>query len=104
MKKIDKCEISAPKLSETGNIKYCLWIDITGNLYVQMIENQASGTFSKYLFSVSKYESERTSSKALGSMEAYNIENNAIENVDNNNNGAFLKAVLIHLLPSGEKQ
>ncbi|GEM_PF-3288166 len=100
MKNIGKCVFSAQKLRKAGNIKYCLWVDTSGNLYVQMIENEASGTFSKYLFSVSKYESQRTSTKVLGSMQAYNIDTGATENVDGNNNGAFLKAVLIHLLPA----
>ncbi|WP_126526347.1 hypothetical protein [Stutzerimonas stutzeri] len=103
MKKIENCVISAPKLSKTGSIKYCLWVDEKGNLYVQMIENEESGTFSNHLFPVSKYQSERRSTKALGSLEAFNIGNNTFEKVDDNNNGAFLKAVLIHLLPSGDQ-
>ena len=70
---------------------------------MQMIENEESGTFSNHLFSVSKYQSERRSTKALGSLEAFNIGNNTFEKVDDNNNGAFLKAVLIHLLPSGDQ-
>ena len=102
MKKIEGCEFSAPKLSKTGSIKYCLWVNFEGSLYVQMIENEASGTFSEYLFSVAKYQSERTSTKALGSIEAYNIESGKSEIVDDNNNGGFLKAVLVHLLPSEE--
>ena len=103
MKRIENCVISAPKLSKTGSIKYCLWVDEIGSLYVQMIENEDSGTFSNHLFSVSKYQSERRSTKALGSLEAFNIGNNTFEKVDDNNNGAFLKAVLIHLLPSGDQ-
>jgi hypothetical protein len=102
MKKIESCVCSAPKLSGTGNIKYCLWVEIAGNLYVQIIENEASGTFSKLLFSVSKYQSERTSTKTLGKLEAYNLESEKFEDVEDNNNGAFLKAVLINLLPDRE--
>ena len=104
MKKIESYTCFAPKLSGAGKIEYCLWVDMTGNLYTQIIGNEASGTFSKYLFSVSKYESERTSIKALGSLEAYNIESEKIEVVDDNNNGAFLKAVLVNLLPDGGNQ
>ena len=68
-----------------------------------MIENEDSGTFSNHLFSVSKYQSERRITKALGILEAFSIANNTVENVDDNNNGAFLKAVLIHLLPNGDQ-
>lgn len=103
MKKIENFVILAPKLNSAGSIKYCLWVDETGNLYVQMIENEGSGTFSNHLFSVSKYQSKRRNAKALGSLEAFNIENNTVENVNDNNNGAFLKAVLRHLLPSGDQ-
>ena len=70
---------------------------------MQMIENEDSGTFSNHLFSVSKYQPERRITKALGSLEAFSIANNTVENVDDNNNGAFLKAVLIHLLPNGDQ-
>jgi hypothetical protein len=100
MKKIGNCEFFAPKMSNTGSIKYCLWVDVEGALYVQMIENDASGTFSKFLFSVTKYQSERTRTKPIGSIEAYNIETHVTETVDDNNNGAFLKATLLHLLPN----
>jgi hypothetical protein len=99
MKKIGNCEFSAPKMSKTGNIKYCLWVDVEGALYVQMTENDASGTFSKYLFSVAKYQSERTRTKPLGGIEAYNIETCVTETVNDNNNGAFLRATFLHLLP-----
>ena len=104
MKKIEDCDFIAPKLSKTGSIKYRLWLDASGLLYVQIIENDASGTFSKYLFSVSKYQAERNSTKPLGSLEVYNTETEMNEIVDDNNNGAFLKAILVHLLPSGEKE
>lgn len=103
MKKIESCVVSAPKLSNNGSIKYCMWVDDTGSLYVQMVENEESGTFSNLLFSVSKYQSKRRSDKAIGTLEAYDIKNNTIVVVNDNNNGAFLKAVLIHLLPKGDQ-
>jgi hypothetical protein len=99
MKQIGNSEFSAPKISKTGNIKYCLWVDVEGALYVQMIENDASGTFSKYFFSVSKYKSERLRTRPLGGIEVYNIETCVTETVNDNNNGAFLRAILLHLLP-----
>lgn len=99
MKRIEPCVFSAPKLSGTGDIKYCLWVDNAGGLYVQIIENKASGTFSKHLFSVAKYQSLRASTIALGKLEAYSLERNKLEEVEDNNNGAFLKAVLKNLLP-----
>lgn len=102
MKKIGTETFSASKLSETGNIKYHLWLDSVGSLYFQIIGNEASGTFSNYLFSVSEYQSERESTKALGKLNAYNIETKKHEIVKDNNNGAFLKAVLRNLLPEGD--
>lgn len=97
--KIDNYVASAPKLSKAGSIKYCLWVDEKGSLYVQLIENEESGTFSNHLFSVSNYQSKRKIKKALGHLEAFNVESKKIERLGDNNNGAFLKAVLLHLLP-----
>jgi hypothetical protein len=102
MKKIGTETFAASKLSETGSVEYCLWVDSVGSLYFQIIGNEASGTFSNYLFSVSKYQSERASTKALGNLDAYNIELKKHEIVKDNNNGAFLKAVLRNLLPEGD--
>jgi len=102
MKKIGTETHNAPKLSGTGDIKYLLWIDAVGGVYIQIVGNDASGTFSKYLFSVSKYQSERANTKALGNLEAYNIERKEAEIVEDNNNGAFLKAILRSLLPEGD--
>lgn len=104
MKEIGTETFSASKVSQTGSIEYCLWVDSVGGLYFQIIGNEASGTFSNYLFSVSKYQSERASTKALGGLEAYNIETKKHEIVKDNNNGAFLKAVLRNLLPQGDTE
>jgi len=102
MKKIGTETHTAPKLSGTGDIEYFLWIDAVGGVYIQIVGNDASGTFSNYLFSVSKYQSERTSAKALGNLEAYNIERKESEIVEDNNNSAFLKAILRNILPERE--
>lgn len=103
MKKIENHIGSAQKLSCTGNINYCLWVDETGDLYVQMTENDGeSGTFSKNLFSVSKYHHIRTSDDDIRDLESFNYEKQITETVNNKNNKGFLKAVLMHLLPNNE--
>jgi hypothetical protein len=102
MRKIEPYTSSAPKLRGDGDIKYCLWVDKSGGLYVQILENDASGSFSQYLFSVSKYESKRATSEALLNLEAFNIVSKKIELVEDSNNSGFLKAVLRNLLPDNE--
>jgi len=99
MKKIDAFVGVAPKLVGDGNIQYFLWVDKQGKLYVQLEHNDKSGTFSKLLFSVSMYESMRKRSSSLGDMQGYDIESKTYKISQDNNNGAFLKAVLCHLLP-----
>ena len=99
MKKINSNNYVAPKISGLGHIEYCLWIDKNGNLYIQIIENEASGTFSKLLFSVSQCQEKRKCTKSLGSLEAFDIESCQFKTVNDNNNGAFLKAILNNLLP-----
>ena len=103
MKRIGNEIYIAPKISGNGNIEYALWVDTDGNLYIQITGNEDSGTFSNYFFSVSKYQTNRYSKKALGNLEAYNFRTKKIEIVEDNNNGAFLKAVLQNLLPNNEK-
>jgi len=98
MKIIDSYVGITPKLSGTGNIKYRLWVDDTGGLFIQIIENDASGTYSKFAFSVSQYQSQRDSANKLGQLDGYAVEDNQQTTIDDNNNGAFLKAALTHLL------
>lgn len=102
MKKLESCIFSASKLSGVGRIDYSLWIDTKGQLYVQLVDNDSAGTFTKYLFSVSQYAAVRNSGDALSGLQAFNIDLNKNESVKNNNNGAFLKAVLRDLLPNDE--
>ncbi|SEG24434.1 hypothetical protein [Nitrosomonas ureae] len=92
----------APKIEGQGHIRYRLWVDEKGNLYVQFENNAESGTFSNLLFSVSKYESERNSDKALRNLKGYDSISKSFKFSGNNNDGAFLKAVLRHLLPIDE--
>lgn len=87
----------APKLVGNGSIKYCLWIDEQGKLYVQFVENEASGTFSNFAFSVAEYESSRDKRIPLNPLEGHDVESGKSKIIDDNNNGAFLKAVLRHL-------
>lgn len=99
MKKIDPFLGVTPKLEGQGDIKYCLWVDSKGALYVQIVENSSSGTFSKCLFSVSKYLFLRNCTDKLSSLEGFDISTNKVIPVEGNNNGAFLKAILRNLLP-----
>lgn len=98
MKKIESYVGTAQKVSGTGEIKYTLWVNNQGDLFIQLIDNDESGTYSQNAFSVSQYQSSRSSDRKLGKLEGYNINTDAKSSVDDNNNGAFLKAALIHLL------
>lgn len=90
---------SAKKLKGDGLLKYCLWIDDKGSLYVQLIENEKAGTYSDIIFSVSKYLPIRNSNQEINVSEGYDTKAQKIVSRPNNNNGAFLKAVLKTLLP-----
>lgn len=97
-------EGSAPKIKGGGgDIHYRLWLDTEGKLYVQLEGNDDAGTFSNLLFSVSKYESIRDSEAKIGELMGYNIDTKKFETRQDNNNGAFLKAVLRHIFPKKEK-
>jgi hypothetical protein len=98
MKKIEPYSCTIPKTKKTDSVEYCLWVDKLGELYVQIIGNEASGTFSKCAFSVSKYASKIESGKALGKIEGYNLESEENEICKNNNNSAFVKVALQNLL------
>lgn len=98
MKKLEHI-YSAQKIRGNGLIKYHLWIDKTGELYVQILENEESGTFSKFLFSVSKYAGNHKNDKAIDNLEGYDIEENTFTTVKDNNNSGFLKAALRNILP-----
>lgn len=99
MKQIQGAIGDAPKLANTGSIKYQLWVDDLGSLYVQLTDNNNSGTFSELLFSVSKYASKRNTSESISQPTGYDLADKSLKTSSNNNDGAFLKAVLLHLLP-----
>lgn len=99
MKQIQSVISEAPKLEGQGNVKYQLWLNDCGVLYVQIIGNDGSGTFSDLLFSASQYASVRNSKASIGFPNGYDLINNCPKTSENENDGAFLKAVLCHLLP-----
>ena len=100
MKQIQSAIAEAPKLEGSGKLKYLLWVDGEGNLYVQIENNAAAGTFSELLFSVSKYASARENAESIGQPVGYDIAKSQQRVSANTNDGAFLKAVLRHLLPA----
>ena len=99
MKQIQSAVAEAPKLEGNGNIKYRLWVDGEGNLYVQFDKNDETGTFSGLLFSVAKYASVRDKPNSIGQPNGYDLADKTQKISGNRNDGAFLKAVLLHLLP-----
>ena len=102
-KKVDESERAAKKIEGHGDIEYCLWNDAQGEQYIQFIDNQNSGTCSNLLFSVSKYEDKRFQHAALGELKGYDVKTGKSALAEDNNNGAFLKAVLRNLLPKKEE-
>jgi len=104
MKKIDSYIGCTKKSSGSGELKYCLWLDNEGGLFIQMLENSTSGEFSKHLFSVSKYISKIINNEILEPLVGFNVRTNEFIQVENNNNSSFLKAILTNLLPMGEQK
>jgi len=99
MKQIQTAIAEAPKLEGSGKLKYQLWVDGDGRLYVQIEDNAAAGTFSELLFSVSEYSSVRNKAESIGQPVGYDLVKKLQRASANTNDGAFLKAVLRHLLP-----
>lgn len=99
MKQIQSAIAEAPKLEGSGKLKYRIWVDGDGNLYVQIEDNAAAGTFSEMLFSMSKYAPARKNTESIGQPVGYDLVKNEQRVSANTNDGAFLKAALRHLLP-----
>ena len=95
MKKIEGFIGVAPKM-KSGSLEYCLWIDKAGVLYVQMLENiDDEGTHSKNIFLVSDILNMKSGQQTIrGKNPVTFVE----EEVGDNNNFAFLKAVVRHLV------
>ena len=98
MKKIENYEGVAQKTKGNGELKYCLWVSKQGELYMQIISNSSSGTFSKNLFLVSEYTSTTCKDDLSAEAEGYNPDTGEIEIVSNNNNAVFLKAIASSLI------
>ncbi|MEI7590527.1 MAG: hypothetical protein WCJ49_04380 [Deltaproteobacteria bacterium] len=99
MKQIQSAVAEAQKIEGSGKLKYRIWVDGEGDLYVQIEDNAAAGTFSEMLFSVSKYATVRKNTASIGQPVGYDLTNREQRVSANKNDGAFLKAVLRHLLP-----
>jgi hypothetical protein len=102
MKQIGSYVGAAKKIKGQGSIEYKLWVDCSGNLYVQIVSNDLNGTFTSHGIPVSKYASLRNSERSIGQIEVFDLQSGAHTEVRDNNNGAFLKAVLRALLPDEE--
>ena len=98
MKIIQHFNAEARKLTRDEKIKYSLWVDDGGSLFVQFDGNEKAGSFSKLLFSVSKYASIRNTTYSIGFPEGYDLQDKKVKNSKNENDRSFLKAVLIHLI------
>lgn len=96
MKQIYINNNETPTLSGSGILKYQLWVNDGGSFYVKITENSNEGRFSPLLFSVSEYAPERH--KSIDNPCGLNLTHGGKRESANNNDGAFLKAVLQHLL------
>lgn len=99
MKRIGNYDAVAPKLSGNGQITYRLWVNGDGILFLELVDNENEGTFSDLLFPVSEYAHLRNDDAALGELRGFNRASGELEPAKDNNNGAFVKAVLQDLLP-----
>lgn len=102
MKKINGFTGMATKKSGDGHIDYELWVNARGDLFVKFIDNKVHtnrpGTHSGIFYSVKDYADRRDSNDSIGNPAGVD-ETGAVVTPSDNNNGAFLKAVLCDLLP-----
>jgi hypothetical protein len=98
MKKIEGFLGVAPNLSETGSLEYCLWVDDSGALYVQIVKNTGHGKHSKLLFRVSDFIKE-AGIDIRTPIPGRNPDSFKEESSSITNDTGFLKAVIKHLLP-----
>ena len=89
---------AARKLEGSGLLRYSVWEDKNGAQYVQIVENDEAGTFSRLLFSVDGYGPVRTQRAKLKDVQGVDLQTGMEEPVSDNNVGAFLKAILIDLI------
>lgn len=104
MKKIEGFSGKAPKQRGGGHILYELLVDEHGELFVKFkdneIETERPGTFSAVCFPVRRYADKRNTDEDIGHPTGIDEVSREEVTPSDNNNGAFLKAVLRHLLPS----
>lgn len=102
MKKIDGFTGNATKKSGDGYIVYELWVNAHGDFFVKIIDNKVPtdrpGTHSGIFYSVKDYADMRDSTASIGNPAGVD-EIGVVVTPSDNNNGAFLKAVLCDLLP-----
>ncbi|SIO06886.1 hypothetical protein [Salinivibrio sp. ES.052] len=107
MNKVERFEGEAPKIKGDGSIRYHLWTDDQGALFVQLSANEVDtaspGTLDQYLFPVAEYIDRRCEESQLNVTQGLRVETESPERVENNNTSAFLKAVLRHLFPCSMK-
>lgn len=107
MNKVEQFEGEAPKIKGRGSIRYHLWTNDRGALYVQLSSNEidttSPGTLDQYLFPVAQYIDSRCEESQLNVTEGLRFESGSLEKIENNNTSAFLKAVLRHLFPCSMK-
>ena len=90
----------ASKLLSDGNIKYSLWVDTSGKLYMKLEKNDGGGSFSKYLFPVSDYARFRGIDEAIKKPMGYDTTSGDFKESKYSADPGFIKDVLKHLLPS----
>lgn len=101
MRQVHITNNKAPKIGKGGTLEYQLWVDDVGSFYVQLKGNTQSGTLSPLLFSVSEYARHRNNSESIGKPVGIELDAGQKRQSGNNDDGAFLKAVLRHLLGGG---
>lgn len=103
MKKIEGFIGKAPKQNGGGHIEYELLVDEHGEFFVKFIgnkiETECPGTFSAVCFPVRRYAEKRNTDENIGHPTGINEGSGKEVTPPDNNNGAFLKAVLRDLLP-----
>lgn len=103
MKKIEGFTGKAPKQRGGGHILYELLVDEHGEFFVKFkgneIETERPGTFSAVCFPIRKYADKRNTEENIGHPTGIDEVSGQEVTPSENNNGAFLKAVLRDLLP-----
>ena len=75
-----------------------LWVDSHGELFVQLVGNDDTGTFSRLAFSVKNYEAMRHVAGSSNGLKGRDLDTGETITVEDNNNAAFLRAALKDLL------